>query len=213
VTDFRSLRLTYLRRLSIPDNNISDVWSSLAGAPPHFPELCNNALQALYHAVRLDLGIIRPNQIYNSPVRFNASISNIYPNGNRGANGARMQRDTVGYVDLSKSPKRVPRILYLTSVMKQKPLGQAITAVFVATFTMLSAVWKVGSFITSSFVGSRSKQGQHKPSPPVRFIDTFAQQSIVPVPLANILTTNTDYAKVLTTNTTQLTILNMLKVV
>ena len=161
MTDLRSPRLTYLRRLPIPDDNISEIWSSLGNAPPQFPELYTNIIQAMYHAVRFDLGIIRPNQIYNSPARFNASINEIHY-GDGSTNYDDMQRYSVGDVDLSNSPKRVPKILYLTSVIKRKPLGQAITAVFVATFTMLSAVWTVGSFIVSSFAGSRSKQGQHK---------------------------------------------------
>jgi hypothetical protein len=39
-----------------------------------FKTLLNNTVIAFYHAIRLDLGIVRPNQIYSSPARFNETI-------------------------------------------------------------------------------------------------------------------------------------------
>ncbi|KIM74290.1 hypothetical protein PILCRDRAFT_14552 [Piloderma croceum F 1598] len=141
-------------------SNISQIWSSLVNAPPQFPALNNNALQALYHAVRLDLGIIRPNQIYNSPSRFNASISEIRADstGYGFTNETCIQRDSVGYVDLSNWSKRVPKILYLTPVCGKR--------------AALSLLHLLGHDLN--------------------------KQCIVPVPLADILSTKTTHAKILT---------------
>jgi hypothetical protein len=165
--EFRNSVLIYLQRLSIQGDNISDIMSTLVNTTPQFPELSSNAVQALYHAVRVDLGIIRPNQIYSSPTLFNASISEIHPDehGNSETNRTRVERspaDRVG-VDVEFN-RRVPNILYLTSMLKPKPLGQAIASVFVATFSMLTALWAACSFIASSFVTVRSKEGQHMPN-------------------------------------------------
>jgi hypothetical protein len=140
---------------------------TFANAPEDFPALTYNVLRALYHGIRLDLGVIRPNQIYNSPTRFNASISTIpLPPGVSKADIARSKRDAVGNVDLSTPPynQRTPKLLYLTSVFTPKPLGQAIAAVFVATFSMMTALWHIVNFIASSLVTTRSKQGQYESS-------------------------------------------------
>ena len=46
----------------------------------------NNTPRAIYHATRLNLGVIRSNQIYNSSARFNASITNLtFTTGNASA--------------------------------------------------------------------------------------------------------------------------------
>ena len=112
---------------------------------------------ALYHAIRLDLGIILPNQIYNNSIRFNNSIVNFDSGtGTRAARAAGRPN-----VDLSQPvySVHVPDILYLTPLFTLKPMPQAIAAVFVATFSMLSAVWAIFNFVTSSFVTARSKHG------------------------------------------------------
>ena len=134
-------------------------------SPPELPLVINNTLRALYHAIRLDLGVIRPNQIYNSPTRFNASIANwTLPVGKTasGADYTRTLRDAIGKVDLSNSTYmvHVPDILYFTPVFKQKPLGQAISAVFVSTFSMLSAIWAAFTFVASAVVTAKSKPGK-----------------------------------------------------
>ncbi|KAF8224617.1 hypothetical protein L208DRAFT_1409930, partial [Tricholoma matsutake] len=138
-------------------------------APANFSELNYNVLHAVYHGVRLDIGVIRPNQIYNSPTRFNASISELSESdgSNPVANILRAQREAVGKVDLSRPPynKRVPKVLYLTSVLTPKPLGQAIAAVFVAAFSMITALWHVVNFIVSSLVTRRSKLATFCPCP------------------------------------------------
>jgi hypothetical protein len=144
---------------------------TFVNAPKDFSALNYNILKAVYHGVRLDIGVIRPNQIYNSPTRFNASISELSPASISAdwsivtrANELRAERDAVGSVDLSRPPynQRAPKVLYLTSVLTPKPLGQAIAAVFVATFSMITALWHIVNFIASSLVTARSKQGQYE---------------------------------------------------
>ena len=141
---------------------------TFVNAPKDFSARNYNVLKALYHGIRLDIGVIRPNQIYNSPTQFNASIGELIdgiPNGyETSANMLRAQRDAVGNINLSRPPynQRVPKVLYLTSGFTRKPLGQAIAAVFVATFSMMTALWHTVNFIASSLVTARSKQGQWK---------------------------------------------------
>jgi hypothetical protein len=121
----------------------------------------NNTFKALYHAVRLDLGVIRPNQIYNNSTRFNASIADLglEPHWQSGSRYARHAgRPNIDLSDPTYSV-HVPDILYLTPLFKLKPLPQAIAAVFVATFSMLSAAWAIFNFITSSVVTARCKHG------------------------------------------------------
>jgi hypothetical protein len=118
-------------------------------------------MRALYHAIRLELGVIRPYQIYNNSTQFNASIADYKGDHDTGAHFARATRDYFRSVDLSNHTNSVyvPDIPYLTLVFKLKPLAQAITAVFVATFSMLSAIWAIFNFVASSFVTAKSKHG------------------------------------------------------
>ncbi|KAF8237978.1 hypothetical protein L208DRAFT_1457060 [Tricholoma matsutake] len=146
---------------------INDFFSgTFANVPDEFPALNYNVLKAVYHGIRLDIGVIRPNQIYNSPTRFNASISKLVYSDAL-ANVLRTQRDAVGNVNLSRPPynQRVPEVLYLQSVFTPKPLGQAITAVFVATVSMITVLWHVANFIASSLVTARSRQATFCPCP------------------------------------------------
>jgi hypothetical protein len=115
----------------------------------------------MYHGIRLDLGVIRPNQIYNSSTRFNASIANL-PDKSSYVSQSRFLREAIDNVDISKSnySVHVPVILYLTPQFKRKPVEQAIAAVFISTFTMLSAIWKAFNFVASSVVKERSKSGR-----------------------------------------------------
>ena len=117
----------------------------------------------MYHAVRLDLGVIRPNQIYNSSARFNASITNLTfpsnPDIPSFASSTLATRAKIDNVDLSNTTYsvHVPNILYYTSVFKIRPMPQAIAAVFVSTFSMLLASWHAFNFVTSSFVITQAK--------------------------------------------------------
>jgi hypothetical protein len=130
-------------------------------SPLELSSSINDSLILLYNAIRLDLGVIRPNQIYNDSAKYNATVgghaSVVAPNFMQD------MLDTISHVNLSDPTYsvHVPLVLYLTPVFKLKPLPQAITAVFVATFSMLSAIWAVFNFTASSFVTRRSKHGQH----------------------------------------------------
>ena len=81
-------------------------------------------------------------------------------------NLARDRCDTLDGVNLFTPPynQRVPKVLYLKSVFTPKPLGQAIAAVFVATFSMITALWHGANFIASSLVTARSEKGWPDPS-------------------------------------------------
>lgn len=47
------------------------------GVPSKVQLVLQNALQAIYNAIRLDLGVSPPNQIFASSVMFNKSISSV----------------------------------------------------------------------------------------------------------------------------------------
>lgn len=55
----------------------------------------------------------------------------------------------------------VPDLLYLTPLFKLKQPAQAITAVFVSTFTMLSAIWAIFNTVATSVIVRRSEHGMH----------------------------------------------------
>ena len=149
------------------------------GTPRVFLLAADNAAMVLFHALRLDLGIIFPNLIYNSPVQFNKTISNITlpmlytdpgdPTSSVLSRGpgfesyAAMAR--AGYiraVDFSShNGTHVPILTYLTQVYKLKPMPAAIAAVFIATFSMLSAVWTVFNLVAACLVKRRSPQGNY----------------------------------------------------
>ena len=134
---------------------------TLGTTTPNLPVAIINTLRAIYHGIRVDLGVISPNQIYNSPTRFNASIATL-PDPGTDTFNVRPSRDAVGNVNLSNPiyTVHVPDILYLTPQFTLKPMAQAITAVFVSTFTMLSAIWSVFNFVASSIMKAKSKSGR-----------------------------------------------------
>ncbi|KAF7336504.1 hypothetical protein MSAN_02305100 [Mycena sanguinolenta] len=108
-----------------------------------------NLIQTLYHLVRLDLGVILENQIYNSPEMFNRSISPLDLGFDWGswANTARdwtsnatLMAEWQQDVKFFQNNTRVPPLEYLRSVSRLKPLGSAMTSVFVSTFAMLSVM-------------------------------------------------------------------------
>jgi hypothetical protein len=122
---------------------------------PDFTSAFQNIFRVIYHLVRLDLGVIIDNQIYNSPQTFNLSIMPVNlpaPFGSSFANDSRAAtsnstlmaqwRQRVAFFQTSD---RVPVMDYLRPVPRLKPLGSAITSVFVSTFTMLSALWTIFS--------------------------------------------------------------------
>ncbi|KAJ7887395.1 hypothetical protein B0H13DRAFT_2534293 [Mycena leptocephala] len=120
--------------------------------------LLHNLFQALYHTIRLDLGVSQPNQIYTSAEMYNQSISTVYipgvfsesaPNASACANTSRRDSSdlTALWTAEQQDVVRVPIMSYIRTVPRLKPLGTAITSVFVSTFAMVSVLWQVFSFI------------------------------------------------------------------
>jgi hypothetical protein len=122
---------------------------------PDFTSAFQNVFQAIYHLVHLDLGVIIDNQIYNSPQMFNLSIMPVNLPAIFGSSCANMSRAMASNSTLMaqwrqrvvfyQTSDRVPVMDYLRLVPRLKPLGSAITSIFVSTFAMLSALWTVFS--------------------------------------------------------------------
>ncbi|KAJ7724755.1 hypothetical protein B0H16DRAFT_1595625 [Mycena metata] len=126
--------------------------------------LYQNVLQTAYHLVRLDLGVILDNQIYNSPEMYKRTIlAGQNPPGSGGAAIASLQwasdASTMAQwqkqVEFFKNSDRVPVMEYLRPVPRLKPLGSAITSVFVSTFAMLSVMWTIFSLVAGALARSR----------------------------------------------------------
>ncbi|KAJ6468595.1 hypothetical protein DFH09DRAFT_1222274 [Mycena vulgaris] len=122
-----------------------------------------NTFQSLYHLVRLELGLILENQIYASPEMYNLSIAPVYVpglpflNGSLGSTSdAEVMAKLRNTVRLFNDSDNVPVMGYLRSVPRLKPLGSAITSVFVSTFAMLSVLWTIFSVIAGALAGSHS---------------------------------------------------------
>ncbi|KAF7343607.1 hypothetical protein MSAN_01981200 [Mycena sanguinolenta] len=112
-----------------------------------------NLFQTFYHLIRLDLGVIVDNQIYNSPEMFNRTITPL-DTGDSWANKLRNLTSNVALmvkwleeVEFFQNNTRVPPLEYFRSVPRLKPLGSAVTSVFVSTFAMLSVLWTVFSLV------------------------------------------------------------------
>ncbi|KAJ6456291.1 hypothetical protein C8R47DRAFT_1328761 [Mycena vitilis] len=125
-----------------------------------------NLFQAYYHLVRRDLGVILKNNIYLSPEMYNNSIASIpLPAGESQADFSRAQtsNETVmakwrnSFAAFNETD-RVPVLQYLRPVPRLKPLGSAITSVFVATFAMVSTVWTIFSVVAKAFVNSTDNE-------------------------------------------------------
>ncbi|KAF7336503.1 hypothetical protein MSAN_02305000 [Mycena sanguinolenta] len=124
-----------------------------------------NLIQTLYHLVRVDLGVILDNQIYNSPEMFNRSISPLdvevhWPssaNTTRNlAFNATLMAQWQQEVEFFQNNTRVPPLEYLRFVPRLKPLGSAVTSVFVSTFAMLSVMWTVFSLVAGALARKHS---------------------------------------------------------
>ncbi|KAF7326978.1 hypothetical protein MSAN_02493500 [Mycena sanguinolenta] len=117
-----------------------------------------NLLQAVYHLVRVDLGVFMDNQIYTSPEMFNHTImplnmGNYFTSANMARNwtsNATMMAQWQQDVEFFHNNNRVPLLEYLRSVPHLKPLGSAVTSVFVSTFAMLSVMWTVFSLVAGA---------------------------------------------------------------
>ncbi|KAF7343628.1 hypothetical protein MSAN_01983500 [Mycena sanguinolenta] len=121
----------------------------------HLGISCENLIQTFYHLVRLDLGVILENQIYNSPEMFNRTIVDM---GDFSfASEARdwtfnttLMAQWQQEVNFFQNNTRVPTLEYLRSVPRLKPMGSAVTSVFVSTFAMLSVIWTVFSLVAGA---------------------------------------------------------------
>ncbi|KAJ7349605.1 hypothetical protein DFH08DRAFT_958582 [Mycena albidolilacea] len=143
-------------------------------APPLLTKVFQNMFHSLYHVIRMELGIILENQIYSSPAMFMDTISDVrnedIPDGlgsiasvsrSSTSDEALMAEWANTVRDFNKSD-RVPVINYLRPVPRLKPLGAAVTSIFVSTFAMLSALWTVFSLVTGAF--ARLHEGRHSPN-------------------------------------------------
>ncbi|KAJ7174841.1 hypothetical protein C8R46DRAFT_1252954 [Mycena filopes] len=141
---------------------------------PGINDVFQNLFQSLYHLARLELGIIMENQIFNSPAMFNKSISALYiPNlgpkfrglpsfanqSRTSTSNATLMKQWADTVHFFNTTTRVPVITYLRPVQHLKPLGSAVTSVFVSTFAMVSVLWTIFS-IGAGIVAARSENGK-----------------------------------------------------
>ncbi|KAJ7619248.1 hypothetical protein B0H17DRAFT_1219711 [Mycena rosella] len=123
-----------------------------------------------YHLVRMGLGVILENQIYASPDMYNKSISAVSPDLDRdvatisrlSTTNATLMAEWRDSMRLFNETDRVPVMPYLRSVPRLKPLGSAITNVFVSTFAMLSVAWAVFSLIAGALAGSHTTRQENK---------------------------------------------------
>ncbi|KAJ7198145.1 hypothetical protein GGX14DRAFT_402173 [Mycena pura] len=179
VTGTESTLLSGHVNFTLPINtpaSVSDVFGVFGNLSDHLGVACQNVLQAVYHLVRLDLGLVLENQIYNSPEMFDRTLqsdnlSDIrWPDLNLRSltTNATLMAAWQKTVELFKSSDRVPVMQYLRSTPRIKPLGSAITSVFVSTFAMLSALWTIFSIVAGALAALRNdntRQDEHTPSP------------------------------------------------
>jgi hypothetical protein len=125
--------------------------------------LWQNLVESFYHLVRMDLGVIIDNQIYNSPEMYNQTIIGVPSDLGSAANSSRKSTSNATLmaewqkkVDFLQNSDRVPVMEYLRPVSRMKPVGSAITSVFVSTFAMLSAMWTVFSLVAGALARRRS---------------------------------------------------------
>jgi hypothetical protein len=121
-----------------------------------------NIFQSLYHLIRLELGLVLDNQIYLFPEMYNRSILTVLPRDDRDVGfrssmyKAYFMTKWLDIVGNYTHTDRVPVLPYLRPVPRLKPLGSALTSVFVSTFSMLSVLWTTFNVIAGAFVPSRS---------------------------------------------------------
>jgi hypothetical protein len=134
-----------------------EKWAGQLGnvSTADFTSTFQNVFQAIYHLVCVDLGVILDNHIYNSSQMFNLSTMPVNlpavfssSSANKSCSAASnltlmaQWRQKVAFYNTSV---RVPVMDCLQPVPHLKPLGSAITSVFVSTFSMLSALWTIFS--------------------------------------------------------------------
>ncbi|KAJ7861398.1 hypothetical protein B0H14DRAFT_2742135 [Mycena olivaceomarginata] len=153
-----------------------DKLASVLGnvSTPDFTSAIQNIFQAVYHLVRVDLGVILDNQIYNSPQMFNLSImpvnlpahfSSSFASTSRAAtSNSTLMAQWRQRVAFFQTSDRVPVMDYLRPVPRLKPLGSAITSVFVSTFAMLSALWTIFSLGAGALARRTAPQSKRSSS-------------------------------------------------
>ncbi|KAJ7198111.1 hypothetical protein GGX14DRAFT_402135 [Mycena pura] len=156
--------------------NVSDALKTFGDLSDDLGVACQNVLQAVYHLVRLDLGVMLENQIYNSPEIFDRTLQSDNLSDIRWADldlrsltsNATLMAAWQKQVEFFKTSDRVPVMQYIRSTPRIKPLGSAITSVFVSTFAMLSALWTIFSIVAGALAALRNdntRQDDHTPSP------------------------------------------------
>ncbi|KAK7036351.1 hypothetical protein R3P38DRAFT_2518066 [Favolaschia claudopus] len=119
----------------------------------------SNMFQSTFHYLRLELGNIHPNLIYASPDVYNQTISLPVAAGRFAGDvnsyRAQMANETFFFqvlkvVELFNTTARVPVMEYSRTIPRLKPLGSAMTSVFVSTFAMLSTIWTVFSLVAGA---------------------------------------------------------------
>ncbi|KAJ6467441.1 hypothetical protein C8R45DRAFT_1106180 [Mycena sanguinolenta] len=120
-----------------------------------------NLIQALYHLVRLDLGVILDNQIYNSPEMFNRTIAYTTNESwasevRRSTSNATLMAQWEKDAEFFQRNKRVPALQYFRPAPHLKPLGSAVTSVFVSTFAMRSVMWTMFSLVAGALARANS---------------------------------------------------------
>ncbi|KIY63121.1 hypothetical protein CYLTODRAFT_414253 [Cylindrobasidium torrendii FP15055 ss-10] len=101
----------------------------------------------LYHSIRLDLGIVEPNLIFNSSEMMRQLIGDF-----RDSSITIQERQHIE--DLNQTV-HTPSFSYSRSVWRRKPIGSAIVSVYTATFTIISLVWTIFSLTAAFLAGVR----------------------------------------------------------
>lgn len=53
---------------------------------------------------------------------------------------------------------RVPAVIYLRPVFRQKPTASAVASVFVSTFVMVSALWKLFTLVAGGVISAKGER-------------------------------------------------------
>ncbi|KAJ7311632.1 hypothetical protein DFH08DRAFT_1044906 [Mycena albidolilacea] len=169
----------------------TEALEKLAGQPgnvstPDFTSAFQNIFQVLYHLVRVDLGVILDNQIYDSPQMYNLSIMPTNVPASWGSSSANESRAMTSNSTLMaqwrqrvafyQNSDHVPTMDYLRPVPRLKPLGSAITSVFVSTFVMLSTLWTIFSLGAGALARCTAPARQQL-SPPADSHETISGDS------------------------------------
>ncbi|KAJ6564032.1 hypothetical protein B0H19DRAFT_1258545 [Mycena capillaripes] len=152
------------------DEHTTDIFAGLGGDSflpvptglTSMNSLFQNTFQSLYHLVRLELGVILENQIYASPQMYNDSILDVAPVdlakiSRVSTSNATLMSEWQATVRSFNNSDRAPVMLYVRPVPRLKPLGSAITGVFVSTFAVLSVLWTIFNIVAGAFAGSRTE--------------------------------------------------------